>query len=307
MSNCTSETPPDFDSNLTNTNLPNGDAESNTLTSFTQDPTTTRQTDNLKTLNFTNNLVTDTGNPSIICEPVSSSSGISEENSNSEPSTNLSINIEPGAETSYPSDPSKVVDPKLLEKLLDLGFDKQISELGIAESIKLRTISCNEGNDKNLVEEAINWIFDHSNQDDYVAEEEVTTNIMGGVGSTSIGIFRGRSCKMVFVVNQSLGMGPGKLAAQVGHAALSLFLYAQRTHHTEISSWLNDGAMKVVLKGKDVQELLDLFKKAKDVGLPAHIIQDAGRTQIPSGSRTVLGIFGPIDVVDQITGSLKLL
>ena len=42
-------------------------------------------------------------------------------------------------------------------------------------------------------------------------------------------------------------------------------------------------------------------------GLVAYIVADAGHTQIPAGSRTVLGIFGPSDVIDTVTGQLKLL
>lgn len=42
-------------------------------------------------------------------------------------------------------------------------------------------------------------------------------------------------------------------------------------------------------------------------GLFAYVVSDAGRTQIPAGSRTVLAIFGPSDLVDSVTGQLKLL
>lgn len=42
-------------------------------------------------------------------------------------------------------------------------------------------------------------------------------------------------------------------------------------------------------------------------GLYAYLVADAGHTQIPAGSRTVLGIFGPISEIDAVTGQLKLL
>ena len=47
---------------------------------------------------------------------------------------------------------------------------------------------------------------------------------------------------------------------------------------------------------------------AISLGLVAEVIQDAGRTQIASGSHTVLGI-GPArkSVLDKVTGHLKLL
>jgi len=39
---------------------------------------------------------------------------------------------------------------------------------------------------------------------------------------------------------------------------------------------------------------LNLETKAKQLELPSFIIQDAGRTSVAPGSRTVLGIFGII-------------
>lgn len=42
-------------------------------------------------------------------------------------------------------------------------------------------------------------------------------------------------------------------------------------------------------------------------GCVAYLVQDAGYTQIPAGSRTILGVFGPVEAVDSVTGSLKLL
>ena len=51
-----------------------------------------------------------------------------------------------------------------------------------------------------------------------------------------------------------------------------------------------------------------LHAKAQSLGLTAEVIADAGRTQIASGSHTVLGVGpAPKSVVDLVTGSLKLL
>lgn len=59
---------------------------------------------------------------------------------------------------------------------------------------------------------------------------------------------------------------------------------------------------------KSEEELLTLQAQALSLGLCARIIHDAGRTQIVSGSATVLGIGpGPKDVVNEVTGGLKLL
>jgi PTH2 family peptidyl-tRNA hydrolase len=58
---------------------------------------------------------------------------------------------------------------------------------------------------------------------------------------------------------------------------------------------------------KTEEDLQVLQAQAISLGLCARVIQDAGRTQIASGSRTVLGILGPKSVVDSVTGTLKLL
>ena len=50
-----------------------------------------------------------------------------------------------------------------------------------------------------------------------------------------------------------------------------------------------------------------LKKQAEEIGLATVIIYDAGRTQVESGSATVLGIGpAPADIIDKITGHLKL-
>lgn len=54
------------------------------------------------------------------------------------------------------------------------------------------------------------------------------------------------------------------------------------------------------------QEALE--RKAAAAGMPTYIVCDAGRTQIPAGSQTVLAIGpAPKSLVDSVTGHLKLL
>ena len=54
--------------------------------------------------------------------------------------------------------------------------------------------------------------------------------------------------KLVCVVNQSLKMGKGKIAAQVGHAAVQAFLGAGVSHPSEVEAWLGSGQKKSVSK-----------------------------------------------------------
>lgn len=52
----------------------------------------------------------------------------------------------------------------------------------------------------------------------------------------------------------------------------------------------------------------ELAAKAASLGLPTYIVHDAGRTQIPAGSQTVLAIGpAPKSQLDVVTGHLRLL
>ncbi|KAJ6628246.1 hypothetical protein lerEdw1_014711 [Lerista edwardsae] len=115
--------------------------------------------------------------------------------------------------------------------------------------------------------------------------------------------------KMVFVVNMELSMGVGKIAAQVGHAAIGLFQLMQEKsiYRDMIHQWDEHGAKKVVLEGVNTDQLLELHALALSLELPTYFVQDAGRTQIPTGSHTVLAIMGEEELVNQVTGRLKLL
>ncbi|KAF1944246.1 PTH2-domain-containing protein [Clathrospora elynae] len=117
-------------------------------------------------------------------------------------------------------------------------------------------------------------------------------------------------CKMVLVVRTDLGMTKGKIGAQCGHATLACYKHFLR-HAPDskiLRRWEQLGQAKVALQVKSEEELELLQAQALSLGLVAHVIHDAGRTQIASGSATVLGIGpAPKSVIDQVTGHLKLL
>ncbi|OLY82820.1 Peptidyl-tRNA hydrolase 2, mitochondrial [Smittium mucronatum] len=116
-----------------------------------------------------------------------------------------------------------------------------------------------------------------------------------------------RQSKLTLVVRADLGMTKGKVAAQCCHAALACYKTSMKKDPNAVRQWEETGQAKITLKCNSEHELLDLYKKAKSLGIVAEYIQDAGRTQIAPGSRTVLGI-GPcfVEDVDQVTGELKL-
>jgi PTH2 family peptidyl-tRNA hydrolase len=111
--------------------------------------------------------------------------------------------------------------------------------------------------------------------------------------------------KQVIVVNESLGLPCGKLAAQVAHAAIGAFLQAR---HAEQAEWLATGMTKVVLACASTEALLALQEQAVAAALPQCLVADAGRTVVAAGTVTCLGIGPAADqALAAITGALKLL
>jgi peptidyl-tRNA hydrolase, PTH2 family len=110
--------------------------------------------------------------------------------------------------------------------------------------------------------------------------------------------------KQVIVVNRSLSLPKGKLAAQVAHAAIGAFIAAGAEAQV---AWLQVGMPKIIVYAADAAALVQLEARAREQQLPAVLVHDAGRTVIPAGTITCLGL-GPAlaDVLDPITGELPL-
>jgi PTH2 family peptidyl-tRNA hydrolase len=111
--------------------------------------------------------------------------------------------------------------------------------------------------------------------------------------------------KQVIVVRNDLKLKKGKLAAQVAHASLGAFLKSEKNLRKK---WLKEGAKKVVVKVKDLKELLNIKKEAEKMKIPNFLVRDAGKTQVDPGTITCLGL-GPCkeEILDKVTGGLKLL
>jgi peptidyl-tRNA hydrolase, PTH2 family len=114
--------------------------------------------------------------------------------------------------------------------------------------------------------------------------------------------------KQVIVVRKDLGMGTGKLAAQVAHAAVMAVEITKMRNINWFNSWFNAGQAKVVVKVQTLQELHELRKHAQSLHLAVAEVQDRGLTQIPAGTITCIGIGpGPSGLIDKVTDHLKLL
>lgn len=102
---------------------------------------------------------------------------------------------------------------------------------------------------------------------------------------------------VMYLVVHEIGMSTGKLAAQVGHAVG--MLYIKYMMHTGLLSdeklkiweeWQSGHFRKVTLTANDSK-----WKKLKDQlsqsGIEYGLVIDAGFTEIPRGSETVIGVW----------------
>lgn len=111
--------------------------------------------------------------------------------------------------------------------------------------------------------------------------------------------------KQVIVVREDLKLSRGKLAVQVAHAAITGYETADGLTREK---WKMEGQKKIVLRVKNLEELMRIFDQAKKAGLPTGYVKDAGLTEIPPGTITAV-VIGPekSERIDRITGSLPLL
>uniref|UniRef100_A0A7C4W411 Peptidyl-tRNA hydrolase n=1 Tax=Geoglobus ahangari TaxID=113653 RepID=A0A7C4W411_9EURY len=111
--------------------------------------------------------------------------------------------------------------------------------------------------------------------------------------------------KQVIVIRDDLNLSRGKLAVQVAHASIMGYELADPE---EREKWKMEGQKKIVLKVKNLEELMNVFERAKKEGLPTAYIKDAGLTEVKPGTITAV-VIGPAPSkrVDKITGSLPLL
>ena len=114
--------------------------------------------------------------------------------------------------------------------------------------------------------------------------------------------------KQVIVARTDLGMGKGKLAAQVAHASLAGAEESMRVKREWYDQWKEQGQAKVVVRAGSEDELVQLMKTARTMGLPTALIQDRGLTQLEPGTSTCLAVGpAPSSLIDKVTGHLRLL
>lgn len=102
------------------------------------------------------------------------------------------------------------------------------------------------------------------------------------------GVLMDNDIVQYFVVNSDLKMGPGKVAAQVAHAATISTINMVSANNCQFPDyfnyfveWYQTGMSKIVLKGNDRQ-----LQRLKENGF--YSIRDAGLTEVAAGSLTVV-------------------
>ncbi|BBG95308.1 Peptidyl-tRNA hydrolase II family protein [Prunus dulcis] len=111
--------------------------------------------------------------------------------------------------------------------------------------------------------------------------------------------------KMVLVVRRDLKMTTGKIASQCAHAATGVYAELMQSHRSLLRQWEQYGQPKIVVTCKNQQEMNKLKEAAEGIGLPTFVVADAGRTQVVSGSKTVLAV-GPVSSRPNPTAAVEI-
>ena len=123
------------------------------------------------------------------------------------------------------------------------------------------------------------------------------------------------SVKQVIVIRRDLKMRRGKEIAQGAHAAmiwlserLARFLYNKVMLSDEEQEWLGGKFTKVTLQVDSEEALLDVFNRAREKGLTAHLVTDSGKTEFDGVPTRTCCAIGPnrAEKIDEITKELKL-
>jgi len=124
---------------------------------------------------------------------------------------------------------------------------------------------------------------------------------------------------MVIVMRKDLNMRKGKMIAQGGHSVLKFLIdhnEAERPDELLVKlspaeiDWMFNGAFAKIAVGVDSEEeLRELMFKAELADIEVNPIIDAGRTEFNGVPTLTCAAFGPdyVDVIDKVTGHLKLL
>jgi PTH2 family peptidyl-tRNA hydrolase len=133
--------------------------------------------------------------------------------------------------------------------------------------------------------------------------------------------------KQVIVVRKDLKMRRGKEIAQSCHASIAFLtrkiqgaapLKPERHRSDsnlfavdvslEAKAWIDSNFAKICVRVNSEEELLDIHKKAQNLGLEVHLVQDSGLTEFGGVPTYTCLAIGPnkSEKIDEVTGELSL-
>lgn len=138
--------------------------------------------------------------------------------------------------------------------------------------------------------------------------------------------------KQMIVVRRDLKMRKGKIAAQAGHACVEATLLAlvrqgkldelratpdegwiyveqpEGEQPSALTDWFDAGVAKVCVYVDSEEELLDLHRRAREMGFISALIRDAGHTEFHGEPTYTCLALEPLyaDQVEPLTGGLPL-
>ena len=135
--------------------------------------------------------------------------------------------------------------------------------------------------------------------------------------------------KMMIVMRKDLKMRKGKIAAQAGHACIEailmalhkegitgelemgadgMYLKGEGREATPLSDWFRYGCAKVCVYVDSEEALLAIADQAREKGILAAVITDAGMTEFHGvPTKTCLALEPlPTEIADELTGGLPL-
>ena len=114
--------------------------------------------------------------------------------------------------------------------------------------------------------------------------------------------------KQVIAVRTDLKMSKGKIAVQTAHGSVSAYVKTKSRYPDWADNWLSEGQRKITVKISSEKEIHTLAEAARKANIPYAVINDAGLTQLPPGTTTVIGI-GPSreELINKISEDLTLL
>ena len=110
--------------------------------------------------------------------------------------------------------------------------------------------------------------------------------------------------KQVILVRSDLEMSMGKCSIQIHHAAIKS---ARKADKEIVKKWHRDCIKTIILEVPDDYELVDLYYRLDESGLPFFLAIDLGVTEFGKPTITALGI-GPAisEDIDKYTSQYKL-